>query len=362
MKKIVFRVDSGTHMGIGHVMRCLTLAIELKPFAQISFITKNHLGFNKEIISSKFPLIVLDGGISKALSDQEKSDYQNWLGEDWQNDLEKTNDVLLQIKDVDMVVVDHYALDEKYEKGLVTKYVMVIDDLMNRFHSCDIILDQNISAVEPIYSQLMKKKSILMMGPTFSLLREEFRNQHPLIKIGSAERKISKILVFFGASDINGDCLKFAKANLAEQSKYFQFTFVLISDHPDYASMEKLTSQYPGVRLLSFVQNFMELMAESDLFIGAGGTTSWERSCLGMASALLTVADNQILVCEELSRQGICHYLGASSAMTTQKWKIFFEEIVPDHTLWFNYREKAYNLVDGLGVLRVSNEIKKLIH
>ena len=360
--KIVFRVDSGLHMGIGHVMRCLTLGNYLKDKGNdVFFITKNNLGFIQDQIKNKFPLFIIDGGVDRIFSQEEKDDYNLWLGEDWSSDLKKTNDVLAEIGNVDLVVVDHYSLDAFFEKGLISKYVMVIDDLMNRKHCCNILLDQNITANLDTYKILSDEiKAQLLIGPTYALLRSEFAQKHQKV-ISDNSREIKKVLIFFGAFDPNSDCLTIAKSLRADELRKFEFTFILNSTHRDFSALSELLENFSNIRLLSFVDNFADLMLEADLFIGAGGTTSWERACLGVATALLSVAENQIPNCEELYRKKICHYLGPSQSMNLDKWRHFFNEIILDTSLWYAYRSNSYQLVDGLGTKRVAEVIEETV-
>lgn len=361
MRKAVFRVDSGTHMGIGHVMRCLTLAQELKQNFEIHFICKKHLGANIQVIESYFPVHLINGGVKHNLSDEEKNNYDNWLGGDWKDDLAETNNVLESLGEVAIVIVDHYSLDGLFEKELKTANVFVIDDLMNRSHECVAILDQNISADLDRYKELTTEKcKEFFIGPKYSLLRAEFREERKSINPLDFDREIKHIVVFFGASDPRGDTLKFVKNVFPEFGQKYNFSLILDSNHQDYKACAEFMRHYSNCNLISFSKSFLQLMKSADLFIGAGGTTTWERACLGVASALMTVAENQKLVCQKLQRKSICYYLGESSEMTKQKWHDFFAQIVPQSSLWYSYRVKSFALVDGEGALEVSSALKRL--
>lgn len=364
MKRVIFRVDSGNHMGIGHIMRCLTLATELKKNGdEVFFITKNHKGFLTEQIKDLFPLYILDGGVKSEMTSEEKKNYTAWLGEEWSQDLVKTNEIISELGPVDLVVIDHYALDEKYERGIHCPKIMVIDDLMDRRHDCQLLLDQNITADAQRYSTLVNNKNtILLMGPEFSMLRPEFEEKHQLILQINQNREVKKILIFFGASDVNGDCLKIAKAIIPKFNNHYEITFILNSSHYDHNELQTFVDPYSNIKLYSFVDNLADQMLQTDLFIGAGGTTSWERACLGVATALLSVADNQTRICEELDRRKLCMYLGLSNEMTSEKWCEFFSKMVPDSSKWYDYRANSFQLVDGLGVKRVASQIKKIIY
>ena len=363
MKKIVFRVDSGNHIGIGHVMRCLTLAQKLKEnHFDIYFLTKNHVGFSEKLFADHFPVKVLDCGVQRPLTLQEKADYKEWLGQSLEDDLKQTNLFIKDIGGVDLLIVDHYSLDENFEESVHAQKVMVIDDLMNRKHSCDLLVDQNITANIESYKLLSKKKEThFLMGPSFALLRPEFLKARNLVKPELFERVVSNILVFFGGADEEGYTLKLAQSLEAKHFKNYHFTFILSTTHKDYSEMQLIQKNNPEVLHLSFAEDFAGLMLSSDLFIGAGGTTSWERACLGVASAVMAVAENQIGNCEYLQKSNIAYYLGPATDMNESKWNIFFEEVVTDKKLWNRYRKNSFDLVDGQGTQRVVDEIKKVL-
>jgi len=362
MKKIVFRVDSGNHIGMGHLMRCLTLANELqKHNFEVHFITKDHSGFVSELISGKFHTKIISGGVKTALSSEEKKDYSNWLGQTEEEDLLQTNQYLNEISGADLFIIDHYSLDIRYEEKVQAQHVMIIDDLWNRKHVCDLLLDQNIAARKENYKNLMSREPRYLMGPQFALLRNEFRKLKQLVDQSLFNRDVKNILVFFGGADEQGYTYKFASAIDPDYFNKFTFTFVLNETHADYKSLKKIQLKYPAIKLLSFVDDFAGLMLNSDLFIGAGGTTSWERACLGIASALVAVAENQIENCRQLQQSHNAYYLGRADEMTPAQWNSFFNKIVPDSGLWYVCREKSFMLVDGLGASRVVDEIKKVV-
>lgn len=363
MDKIVFRVDSGFHMGVGHVARCLSLAHELKNDFHIHFISKNHPGANLEIIKKDFTLHLIPGQLDHALTEDERLDYANWLGSSQEQDLIETNKILQDLANVKILVIDHYSIDEQFEKGVRAPFIFVIDDLMNRHHCCDLLLDQNISAVENTYRSLtaLRCKSFLI-GPTYALLRSEFSEARRLIDKDSFDRKIEKILVFFGAADVNNDTLKFIQMALPLIGERFKVSLFLSEQHRDFYKCKEMIEEFSNCSLTNLTSDFIQHVKVTDLFIGAGGTASYEKACLGVASALMVVAPNQKLACEKLSMEKIGYLLGNSGEMTLEKWSYFFNEIVPNRQLWLELRTNSYALVDGLGTLKVAKVIKSLVH
>jgi UDP-2,4-diacetamido-2,4,6-trideoxy-beta-L-altropyranose hydrolase len=359
VKKIIFRVDSGLHIGVGHVMRCLTLARALKDKFDVTFICKNHLGHISELIKKEFSLHLLSEGIQKSLSAKDSTDYVKWIGDGLAQDLQDTNDFVHK-NGCDLFVVDHYAIDATYEEKIQSHVVMVIDDLFNRTHFCDLLLDQNITAKKEKYNSLMKKTPKLLMGTSFALLRAEFQELRKQVDPSLFNRPIRKIVVFFGGTDSKGLTLKMAKAISGHLEKY-EFHFVLDDKHVDHNELQTLLSHKKNCSLHSFVENFAQLMLSADLFIGAGGTTSWERATLGIASAVVAVAENQMGNCLELQRTENSYFLGKAEEIDQDVWDSFFSKIVPDQTLWYRYRKNSFDLTDGRGTDRVVEEIEKVL-
>ena len=142
--KVVFRVDASTRIGIGHFMRCLTLADALvASCAQVHFICRNHEGNQLALLEKK--------GIhfnSLPMGDTSCSEgYDPWLGSSQDKDASHTIEALKGLDEgkPDWRVVDHYALDSQWEMRIspYVERIFVIDDLANRFHYCEMLLDQN---------------------------------------------------------------------------------------------------------------------------------------------------------------------------------------------------------------------------
>jgi UDP-2,4-diacetamido-2,4,6-trideoxy-beta-L-altropyranose hydrolase len=359
--KVVFRVDSGNHIGIGHLVRCLTCAeFFFEEDHEIFFITKNHLGNRSDLIPPKFKTFIIEGGVAHALPNDEKNNYIFWLGNSWQEDLKQTNLLLEHIGGVDLIIFDHYSIDTCYESKVNARKILVIDDLMNREHFCDFLLDQNLSAELKTYKKLCSKENTkYFIGPKYALLRPEFKKARVSIDHTLFKRKINKVFVFFGGADLNGNTLKLVKSLSDNIKKQLQFTFVLNESHKDFDTLKELVGKYPTNKVLSHTTNMASEMLNTDLFIGAAGTTSWERACLGVASAVLCVADNQKLNCEKLANVNCIHYLGDDDEFNPNEWEVFFREYIGENNYWKDIRKNSFDLVDGLGTSRIVNEISE---
>lgn len=367
MKTIVFRVDSGNHIGIGHMMRCLTLAKDLlRNGCNIHFISKNHKGSLIHILKQEFPTHELDVAVSENLSEDHKNNYSYWLGEPEKEDLQKTNRILASIGNVDLVIVDHYSLSKLFETGLRGRKVMVIDDLCFREHKCDLLLNQNLGTSRADYAQAQIDKYLL--GPRFSLLRPEFRVHHleleSILADEDEDGEVKSFLVFFGFGDIAGHCLRLAQALRDTELKNYNLTFLLNEGHRDFTPLMEWKKKVnkEDIRVISHTDDMATLMMRHDFFIGAGGATSWERACLGMPSAVVELAENQSKICQALSFAGWAYDLGRSEDLSKTKWHDFFNDLIKNKEKIKDMSRLAYLGVDGLGAERVSKAILDLVN
>ena len=143
--KVFFRTDSSNSIGNGHLSRCLTLASSINEKGiDITFISRKHDGNINDIITKNgFRLLELN---SPDKNSSKLKSYEKWLGVNQKNDADETKKLIKNQKfKPDWLIIDHYALDSKWEKMLkpYVGKIMVIDDMANRTHDCDILLDHN---------------------------------------------------------------------------------------------------------------------------------------------------------------------------------------------------------------------------
>jgi len=293
---IIFRVDASFQMGTGHVIRCLTLAEELKESgANVGFICRKHKGnlINK-IQSEGFNVFELE--IMKRDKCDNKLLYSHWLGTTQQQDARDCIKILQQTK-VDWLIVDHYGIDEDWQQELKDYYdkLMVIDDLADRKHECNILLDQTFGRQLQDYKALVPKSCELLLGSQYSLLRPEFskwrkysieRRKHPVLK---------QLLIHMGGMDINNITEQVLKVlAISNLKKDINITVVMGKLAPNLESIKKLLDDFPfNIDIKVDVDNMAEIMAKADIAIGSSGTTTWERCCLGLPSIQIITAKNQ---------------------------------------------------------------------
>jgi len=357
MGRIVFRVDSGNHIGDGHVSRCQTLALAFKDRgSEVHFVTKNHRGAIIQRLQEHFPVHVIEGGFT-GNEEYVRSDLESWIG-DKSADIRKTENVCKQLNPC-LLVFDHYSIDSSYERHFTSFPTLAIDDRMSVAHSTDFFLDHNISALEELYKALMLKQHCrMLLGTNYSLLKSEFASLHNEVRVLS---QIKKILVFFGRHDITRQVRNFFSALEDHLNKSFEFTVILASTHPDFLYVQGLAKKGLKVKVVDFVPNMPKLMWESDLYVGSGGVTSWERACVGLPGYYICIADNQRKICEALHQKGYPKYLGLAAEVTKELWLEEYETTFQDLEFWRSCRENFLKIVDGKGAFRVADTILSLL-
>lgn len=317
--KVVFRVDSSTAIGSGHLMRCLTLAGQLykEKQAEIIFLSRDLQGDLTTFVREKGYRLVLLPCVQKNAT---LEGYAKWLTVTQDQDAWECIDVLRKEVPIDMLVVDSYAIDEKWERKIrpfVWK-IMVIDDLANRKHECDILLDQNFYLDKDIrYQGLVPENCQLLLGPQHALLREEFYEAKKHLR--KRDGKIHNILVFYGGSDLTNETMKALQAIvMLENCNALAVNVIVGGSNPHKEEVEVFCQQYEFFHYFCQVDNIAEFMNEADLALGAGGTTTWERCFLGLPTIVTAIAENQVGICEDCSVAGYIDYVGKHEMVTAE--------------------------------------------
>lgn len=356
--KVGFRVDAGVEMGGGHLVRCMCLAAELHSSGVVECIfimREHHAGFIESVRQAGFDVVVLP---LEFQPDYSCGDYVQWLGGSLNRELEMLLSEFERrgFSNSDWLVVDHYGLDSGYELEVKKSgvKVAVIDDLVNRQHQCDLLIDQTCGRLIDEYKSLVNKSARLCVGHQYCLLRPEFRQWR---KVALARREsfiaINQILVNFGSTDpsnITSEVLAHIKDWCIAEN--IILNVVLGSASPYIQDVEKVVSTIPQAVLHVDARNMAELMTYADIAIGAAGSATWERCSLGLPTLLVKTAENQSDVIDRMSSLGgtVFHDL-----LSKNQPELFLSEFA---MLTRNYQAisvQAASLVDGRGVERVKN-------
>lgn len=350
--KVVFRVDSSSKVGSGHLMRCLTLAQKLKKEknAEVYFLMRNLEGNLIDLVNAK-------GFTSYVLPKMEDNislhGYEEWLTVSQELDAEQSINIIKVIGDIDLIVIDSYAIDILWEKQIrpFVKQIMVIDDLANRKHDCDILLDQNLyEDMLTRYDGLVPSRCKMCLGPQYVLLREEFYNTKRNLR--ERDGSINDILIFFGGVDATNETEKTLQAIELLELEDVNVNVVVGNSNVYKDKIKEHCAVHENWHYYCQVNNIAELMAKADLAIGAGGTTTWERCFLGLPAIVVAVAENQIKVAEVCASRGIVLYLGTSAVVTVSSIKNILKILTTNKMLDMSNNCKEL-MRDGNGIQKL---------
>lgn len=350
--KIAVRVDSSLQIGTGHFMRCLTLADALKQRgAQIRFVSRHLPEHMRGMLAAKgYEFALLNGASNDAAFDELA--HARWLGVSQEQD---ASDSIQALTDGtwDWLIVDHYALDFRWESVLrqSSKKILVIDDIADRQHDCDVLLDQNLYAdMETRYTGKISAHCQLLLGPRYALLRDEFRILREQVKPRNGI--VKRLLVFFGGVDADNYTGLAIKALAELEVKGLHVDVVIGVQHPHRTEIEVACAEHEYICHVQ-TNRMGELMAAADLAIGAGGSATWERCCLGLPALSICVANNQRKQIDDAAAEGLL-YAPSGDGNLISVLKKHTAVLLENPLLLKLISNTAMKAVDGRGAIRVA--------
>lgn len=285
MPLAVFVADASPEIGAGHVMRCLALADTL-----------GGLGWNCAFVTgpatcATVPALANSGHQLKIVS-LPLSEWPAWLA--------KAFDAVPE-----WLIVDHYGIDAPFELAcrIAARNILVIDDLANRLHDCDVLLDQGPGRRDSDYANLVPRQAQILTGPGYALLRPAFgayRDQTPIPAIDSR----GAICVGFGASDV-ANATMLALAAVAKSGFGGVVDVIVGASAPLRDEVVRQTASLDlATRVHIDVANPIPILVASRLAVGAGGVSALERCCFGVPSLVTVAAENQRLTAAGLAAAG----------------------------------------------------------
>lgn len=337
------RADANEIIGTGHVMRCLSLAEELRRQGEsVTFIIADER--TEELVVSKdFPVICL---------------HSVW------NDLEQELDVLLHIikeHQISLLILDSYYVTEYYLQQL-RRYVglVYIDDLDSFLYPVDFLINYNIYAAQLDYKARYRQAGLsteFALGCQYALLREEFR---------MAEREfrpeIAQIMITSGGTDsynVIGHLLE-----CLYKQKWFadiQYHIILGRFNQNRKVLEAQWKKVENVQFHVNVSNISAYMKQCDLAVTAAGSTIYELCACGIPSIMYTLADNQLAIARTISQMGIMPWAGdireeLSDCLENIIYEI--ETLRADEDRRKKLSRNMMRLVDAKGCSRIAEQLK----
>jgi UDP-2,4-diacetamido-2,4,6-trideoxy-beta-L-altropyranose hydrolase len=331
------------------------------------FISREHPGHLLEVIRQRGHAVTAlsAGEPSSARADDsgQQPAHAAWLGCDWLTDARQTGAILASLQP-DWLVVDHYALDQRWEEEVATDYLkkLVIDDLADRPHRCDLLLDQNLGRQPEHYARWVPAYCQVLSGPQYALLRPDFAILRPYsLQRRQAQPALRQMLITMGGVDqpnATGQVLQALKTCVLPAD--CSITVVMGLTAPWLQNVQKLAAQMPWhTEVVVNVNDMAQRMADCDLAIGAAGSTSWERCCLGLPTLMVVLADNQQLGAKSLQEAQAARLIGGVSEVATQL-PLAVQAFTQDH--WLMHMSTAASTVtDGQGIEKVLKALGVLI-
>lgn len=361
--RVAFRADASLQIGTGHVMRCLTLAQALAlRGAACHFICREHEGHLIDTIRAQgfeVHALPVKAGTERygtiPGSPCPDPTHSHWLGTTQADDMSACLPLLAAWRP-DWLVVDHYALDARWEEAMAPycSAVMVMDDLADRQHACQLLLDQTFARPASDYRDKVPASCTVLCGAHYALLRPEFAELREQSLKRRASPVLRELLVFMGGVDhANATCMVLKALCDTALSAETHITVVLGPTAPwlDVVRAQATRMPWP-TRVLVGVRNVAELMCESDLAFGAAGATSWERCCLGLPTGMAVLAENQRHAAR-LLEQGNAVRILDPGPLLHQSVVRFIKDIASAPAQLTELTQAASRVTDGKGCERV---------
>ncbi len=352
--KVYFRVDASVHIGSGHVVRCLSLAEVFKANGHnVVFVMRPQLGDLCDYTRKRGFDVEHLPKPSESMIPQSTADYQAWLQVSETTDAE---DFLSVATDVDLVVIDHYGINTHWEKLVKSRTlckVTAIDDLV-REHSCDLIIDQTVGRDANEYLAT-SPDSHVFTGAKYALLKEQFSQLHPVAVAKEIDKQEHRLLLTMGGIDNPNATLKVLHA-LSHREPVIQTTVLLSDKAPHFDSVTSFCGSHSDwLTHIPFCEDMAALMLEHTIAIGAPGSTSWERACIGLPCIMIPLADNQLQICRNLVKKKAAMSLSLDEIAAQLNTKL--DELQHNFE---SMRNNSFKLCDGKGCTRIVKKISEL--
>ena len=326
----VLRTDASAERSIGHAMRCRALADAF-----------SSRGYRCRFAGTAETFRLAPGLDTDPIVLERPNDPRQLAG--------------LMAEDCDVLVIDHYDLGYDYESALrpYADAILAIDDLADRRHDADILVDPTVGRHESDYRLLVANDCRMALGPDYALLRRVFQDRRDsAIRARTARQGIKRIVVSLGGLDhLNVTAIVISA--LHDAGAFESVDVVLAASAPHLETVRAAIK--PGMTLhVGLGDEIADLFADADLAIGAPGGTSWERCCVGLPTLLVTTADNQRLIARNLVTAGAAVELGDATDLDPGQVTSAIRDLIRSPERLADMSTAAARICDGRGASRLA--------
>ncbi|WP_294956500.1 UDP-2,4-diacetamido-2,4,6-trideoxy-beta-L-altropyranose hydrolase, partial [Sulfurovum sp.] len=302
--KILFRADSSSDIGTGHIMRDLVLAAQY-PDAEILFAVQDLPGnINGKIVEVGYDIEIL------------KSNRINVLNR------------ILEKYVPDMLVIDHYGIDYWFEKEIKSRYpgliLLSFDDTYEK-HYCDILLNHNIYANEARYDGLVPLHCELKCGSEYTLFREEFQKEKAKGRQNRNSLNTLKVFICMGGTDHANITPKILAVMQLFPNIHSEVVTTTANAH--LSELEAYAANHPNVTLHINTTKIARLMNETHLAIVTPSVILNEIFYMGVPFVAIKTANNQKFMYEYLLKSGDIALAGFNWGQLREKISLFIKPL-----------------------------------
>jgi UDP-2,4-diacetamido-2,4,6-trideoxy-beta-L-altropyranose hydrolase len=331
MPSVLLRCDGGPAIGMGHLMRCRALAAA---FAEIGWRHRFAVTRETTALVRDNDTVIVPAGLDGARAVAEA----------------------VAAHDVACLVVDHYGLDARFETAArgSASTVVVIDDLADRPHMCDLLVDANPERVAADYAVPAGAATRFLLGTRYALLRPEFARRRPA-RPWSARPHAEHLLITLGGADRDNVSQRVLEALPSIERRRLKTVLVV---GPASPHRQRLAAIAPAaVEIVADPPDIAGLMQAADLAVATPSTTFWELACLRVPALLVVTADNQRAIARAADNAGAAIVLGEARHLDARKLAATITALAADPERRQRMREAGRSLVDGRGAARVADAV-----
>lgn len=340
-KIIGIRADGNAQIGMGHLMRCMSIAAALKDKNYIVKFFTNSEHSQNFIIDKGFFCQLIN---NKESMDQEIPEMIS----------------LLQEQHVQMLIIDSYRITDLYTVSL-SKYVKVfyLDDIATNLVPADGVINYNIYAESLPYKSHYGNDCVCILGSKYAPVKKEFFGLQYQVR-----EKVSDILVTMGGSDTLNIAGRLGEVLLKQLPSDICITIVCGKFSPHYQKVKALEVSDPRVQVLTDVKDMWNVMCRSDLAISAAGSTMYELCTIGVPSICCYYVDNQKLIAESFAEKTSMMNAGDFSKVPDYVLDNIIEEVknlIDDYPKRKMLSEEMHKISDGCGTLRIADILTSVL-